>query len=124
MAKNLEIADFISKYMGMRRKQNEYFAQRKLEGTRFASKEAKALLKESKALELELDKYAEQLAQRLELLEDKAIEILAKYGGKTSISEAKKHIDNPNAVLKLRYCLEAIIKALEYQFRLEDNINR
>jgi len=45
-----------------------------------------------------------------------ALEILAKYGTQTTVDELEEHVDDPNAVLKLSYCLEAIEAALQKPF--------
>lgn len=41
-----------------------------------------------------------------------ALKILAKYGVEATVEEVEEYIDDPNAVLKLSYCLEAIEAAL------------
>lgn len=45
-------------------------------------------------------------------IKEKAIEILAKYGAQSTVEELEEYIDDPNAVLKLSYCLEAVEAAL------------
>lgn len=42
----------------------------------------------------------------------KAFDILAEHGAKCTVAELEEHFDDPKAVLKLSYCLEAIEAAL------------
>lgn len=42
-----------------------------------------------------------------------AFEILAEHGTQTTVDELKEYVDNPKAVLKLEYCLEAIEAAID-----------
>jgi hypothetical protein len=48
-------SELIKQYHALREAQNAYFDQRRMEGTKFPSKEAKQLLIKSKRIELETD---------------------------------------------------------------------
>lgn len=45
-----------------------------------------------------------------------ALEVLAEHGTQTTVAELEEYVDDPNAVLKLSYCLEAIEAALQKPF--------
>ena len=46
----------------------------------------------------------------------RAMSILAEYGTQTTVEELEEYIEDPDAVLKLSYCLEAIEAALSQPF--------
>ena len=47
-----------------------------------------------------------------EMVDNLAMSILAKHGAECTVTELKEYIDDSNAVLKLRYCLQAVKAAL------------
>lgn len=57
----MTIQQFKVLYQEMRAMQKAYFEQKKLDATRYPSKEARALLKRSKELERQLDQLVEDI---------------------------------------------------------------
>lgn len=53
-----------------------------------------------------------------DIIRKRAIEILAEHGAECDVSQLEELIDNPNAVLKISYCLDAI------EASIEDSCNR
>lgn len=49
-------------------------------------------------------------------VKQRAMSILAEYGTQTTVEELEEYIEDPNAVLNLTYCLEAVEAALSKPF--------